>query len=107
MKIPEWTKKQTVLIGVLTGILLCAALFLIAVLTRPAAATLLDDPDLSDRAESIEVIEEGAVALSTEATPPPDLSLRFVADREHPLPEDGAELPLGGTYTIGGTIYSN
>lgn len=107
MKSPEWTKKQTVLIGVLTGILLCAALFLIAVLTRPAAATLLDEPDLSDRAESIELIEEGSVELSAEATPPPDLSLRFVPDREHPLPEDKTVLPLGGTYTIGGTIYSN
>ena len=104
MKVPEWSKKQTILIGVLVGVLLCAILFLVAIATRPAATTLLDEPE--DEAD-IALIEEGAVSLETEATPPPDLSLIFRPDSEYPLPEDGAELALGGDYTIGGTIYSN
>ncbi|MBR6039469.1 MAG: M15 family metallopeptidase [Clostridia bacterium] len=104
MKVSEWSKKQTILIGVLVGVLLCAILFLVAVATRPAAPTLLDEPD--DEAD-IELIEEGAVSLKTEATPPPDLSLIFRPDSEHPLPEDRAVLALGGDYTIGGTVYSN
>ncbi len=104
MKLPEWNKKQTILIGVLAGVLLCAVIFLIAVATRPAAEALLDEPDPG---EDIELIEEGTVSLLSEATPPPDLSMRFVPDDEHPMPSDGSILPLGGTYTIGGTIYSN
>ena len=87
--------------------MLCAILFFIAVLTRPAADTLLDAPDPSDDTETIELIEEGAVSASTEATPPPDLSLIFRGDSLNPLPEDGAVLALGQSLSIGGTVYSN
>ena len=103
MKVPSWSKKQTILIGVLAGVLLCAILFLVAVATRPAKTVLLDEPEYED----IELIEENAVSLETETTPPPDLSLIYRKDREHPLPEDGAVLALGGEFTIGGTVYSN
>lgn len=107
LKLPEWSKKQTILIGVLAGVLLCAILFFIAVATRPAAEALLDTPDPSDEPEDIELIEEGTVSLSTQATPPPDLSLIFRADDVTAMPEDGAVLPLGGSFPIGGTVYSN
>ena len=103
MKVPAWSKKQTILIGVLAGVLLCAILFLVAVATRPAETVLLDEPENED----IELVEEGAVSLETEATPPPDLSLIYRKDSEHPLPEDGAVLALGGEFAIGGTVYSN
>ena len=106
MKVPEWSKKQTILIGVLAGLLLLALIFLIAVATRPAAETLVDEPSTAD-SDDIELIDEGVASLQTEATPPPDLSLLFRADDANPLPEDGAVLALGGDYTIGGTIYSN
>lgn len=102
MSIP-WSKKQTILIGVLSGLLLCALMLLVAVMTRPAETALTDEPE----GEGIELVEEGAVSLVTLATPPPDLSLIFEKDDSHPLPENGAVLPLGGTYTIGGTVYSN
>lgn len=104
MKFPEWSKKQTVLIGLLAGVLVCAIMFLIAVATRPAETALLDEPEDE---ESIELVEERAVTIAEEATPPPDLSLFFRADSANPLPEDGSVLPLGGTYAIGGTVYSN
>ena len=87
----------------LSGLLLCALMLLVAVMTRPAETALTDEPE----GEGIELVEEGAVSLVTLATPPPDLSLIFEKDDSHPLPENGAVLPLGGTYTIGGTIYSN
>ncbi len=107
MKVSEWSKKQTILIGVLIGVLLCAILFLVAIATRPAATALLDEPETYDDAENIEMIDVGTVSLSTEPTPPPDLSLIFRPDGTHPLPEEGAVLPLGGEYAIGGTVYSN
>lgn len=107
MKSREWSKKQTVLIGVLTGVMLCAILFFIAVLTRPAEEALLDEPDPSDGNDTIELIGEGAVSILSEATPPPDLSLIFRDDSANPLPEDGAVLALGQSLTIGGTVYSN
>lgn len=103
LKVSEWSKKQTILIGVLAGVLLCAIIFLVAVATRPAETTMLDEPEEAD----IALIDEGEVSLETEATPPPDLSLIFRPDSEHPLPEDRAELALGSDYTIGGTVYSN
>ena len=107
MKFPEWNKKQTILIGVLAGVLLCAVIFLIAVLTRPAKAALLDSPDPSDGVEDIELIEDSSVSLESSSTPPPDLSLSFRADPAYPMPENGAVLTLGDPYTIGGTVYSN
>ena len=103
LKVSEWSKKQTILIGVLAGVLLCAIIFFVAVATRPAETTMLDEPEEAD----IALIDEGEVSLETEATPPPDLSLIFRPDSEHPLPEDRAELALGSDYTIGGTVYSN
>ena len=106
MKFPEWSKKQSILIGALIGVLLCALIFFIAVATRTDPAQN-DAPDFDDGTEDIELIGEGSVELSTANTPPPDLSLLFRADDANPLPEDGAILPLGSAYTIGGTIYSN
>ena len=106
MKFPEWSKKQSILIGTLIGVLLCALIFFIAVATRTDPAQS-DAPDFDDGTEDIELIGEGSVELSTANTPPPDLSLLFRADDANPLPEDGAILPLGSAYTIGGTIYSN
>ena len=103
MKFPEWSKKQTILIGVLAGVLVCAVMLLVAIATRPAETALLDEPE----DESIELVEERAVTLVEESTPPPDLSLIFRADSANPLPEDGAVLSLGEAYTIGGTVYSN
>ena len=107
LKLPEWNKKQTVWIGVLTGVLLCAIIFLIAVLTRPAAFATLDTPDPLDATEDIELIEEGSVSRKEAPTPPPDLALTFLTDPAYPMPESGAILPLGENYTIGGTVYSN
>ena len=103
MKLPEFTKKQQILIGVLAGVLLCALVFLIAVATRPAAPVVTDEPEPED----IPLIEEGAVELASESTPPPDLSLIFRPDPDQPLPESGEIIALGSDHTIGGTVYSN
>ncbi len=107
MKRPQWSKKQAILIGALGGVMLCAIVFLIAILSRPAAQTVADTPEPKVETEDITYMEEGTVALETEPTPPPDLVIDFRADTEHPLPEDGAVLPLGEDYTIGGTVFSN
>ena len=106
MKLPAWNKKQTVLIGVLVGVLLCSIIFLIAVLSRPAETVSVDAPDAEP--EDIELIEEGSVALSkAAATTPPDLSLLFRDDEDFPMPSDGDVLALGVDRAICGTIYSN
>jgi len=34
LKFPEWSKKQSILIGALIGVLLCALIFFIAAATR-------------------------------------------------------------------------
>ena len=122
MKLPDWNKKQIILIGVLLGTLLCAAVVLIAVLSRPAPATpvsadepepeakaeAFDEPDPLVEDEEIELIEEdGVVSPKSVPTPPPDLVLDFRPDEANPMPEDGAVLPLGQAYTIGGTVRSN
>ena len=107
MKFPEWSKKQSILIGALVGVLICAILFVVAVVTHFSSPALTDAPDSSADYEDIELIEEGSVSLAAVASPPPDLSLVFRADDAYPLPEDGAVLKLGGAYTLGGTIYSN
>ena len=107
MKFPEWSKKQSILIGALTGVLICAILFFVAVAMRSDSAAVFDTPDSDDGIEDIERIDEGSVTLSTEVSPPPDLNLLFRADETHPMPEDGVVLPLGNAYLIGGTIYSN
>jgi hypothetical protein len=107
VKLPEFSKKQTILIGALGGVLLCALILLIVLLTRPAAPAMTDEPDAVPEDEDVEWIGEGVVSLKEQATPPPDLVLTFRTDAEHPFPEDGAVLPLGEAYTIGGTVYSN
>lgn len=107
MKLPAWNKKQTIVIGALAGVLLCAIVFLIAVLSRPAEPASADVPDAELSPEDIKLIEEGSVSLSVAATPPPDLALIFREDSAQPLPENGAELRLGEDYAIGGTVYSN
>ena len=107
LKLPAWSKKQTILIGVLAGVLLCAIVFLIAVLSRPAEPACAEDPDSNEVAEDIELIEEGSVSLSLAATPPPDLALTFREDADNPLPENGAILKLGEDVAFGGTVYSN
>ena len=107
MKFPEWNKKQAILIGVLLGVLLCAVMFLIAVLARPVDPAESDEPDYDSESGNIDFVEESNVSLSVAATPPPDLSLKFLTDEAHPMPENGAVLKLGEPYTIGGTVYSN
>ena len=107
LKFPEWSKKQSIMIGALIGVLLCAVIFCIAAATHSASPAVLDAPEPEDDVSDIELIEEGSVELTEAATPPPDLSLLFRADDTHPLPEDGTVIPLGGTYTLGGTIFSN
>lgn len=96
-----------ILLGALFGVLLCALVFLIAILTRPSASPAADDGPASDPDEGIERIEEGEVSLSLAPTPPPDLALTFLPDDEYPMPGEGAVLALGEDFTIGGTIYSN
>jgi len=110
VKLPEFSKKQTILIGALGGVLLCALILLIALLSRPAASeasVMTDEPDLEAGDEDVEWIGEGVVSLREQSTPPPDLVLTFRPDAEHPFPENRAVLSLGEPYTIGGTVYSN
>lgn len=107
MKLPEWTKKQAILIGALLGVLLCTVIFLVAVLARPADPAESDEPDYETENEAIDYVGESSVSVAIAATPPPDLSLKFLTDEAHPMPEDGAVLKLGEPYTIGGTVYSN
>ncbi len=115
MKLPQWNKKQTVWIGVSVGVLLCAVIALLAILSRPAApASTEPAPSVSAETPAPESFEdevvlpydESYVKLRTQATPPPDLALTFRADDAYPMPED-AVLPLGESYTIGGTVYAN
>ena len=99
---------QKILIGVAAGLLLCALIFLLVLLTRPAAQTIspgVDEPEFVD--ESEQPAEEDAVSAQAAPTLPPDLELTFFADDAHPLPEEGAVLPLGEPFAIGGTVYSN
>ena len=104
MKLPELTKKQSVLIGILAGVLLCAVIFTVAVASRPAEpAAVTDEPETED----ITFIGEGSVMLAAAPTPPPDLALTFRVDPDQPLPDDGEILALGSDRTIGGTVYSN
>ena len=110
MKLPDWSRKQTILIGALAGVLLCALVFLLVVALLPAPDVLPDESDVPDAepvVEDIEWIGEGIVSLKDEPEPPKDLVLTFRADESHPLPEDGAVLSLGEPYAIGGTVYSN
>ena len=107
MKLPAWTKKQTILIGALGGVLLCALVLLLALLARPAAPAMTDEPDGEPETDDVELIGESVVSLNESTTPPPDLVLTFRADEAYPFPEEGAVLRLGDGYTIGGTVYSN
>ena len=94
MKLPEWTKKQAILIGALLGVLLCTVIFLVAVLARPADPAESDEPDYETENEAIDYVGESSVSVAVAATPPPDLSLKFLTDEAHPMPEDGAVLKL-------------
>ncbi len=115
MKLPAWNKKQTVIIGVAVGVLLCAAIVLLALLSRPAAPVSVDAKNTpiaavhtpSDEDEVVMPFGESRVQLKTESTPPPDLAMTFLADDANPMPENDAVLPLGGSFSIGGTVYAN
>lgn len=121
MKIP-WSKKQTLLIGVLFGVMLIGAVVLFALLSRPeqTASTVStstagkqppayvdEGPDPVDENEELVELDDSYVSLRTYPTPPPDLALTFRADDAHPMPENGAVLSLGQAYSIGGKVYSN
>ncbi|MBR0508346.1 MAG: M15 family metallopeptidase [Clostridia bacterium] len=104
MHFSDWSKKQKILIGALTGVMLLLIILFAVLISRPASPVLdQDGPDSDD----VKWIDEGVVSLDAQATPPPDLVLDFRADPDHPLPEKGAVLHLGDAYAIGGTVYSN
>ena len=108
MKLPEWTAKQKILIGALLGLLLCALVFLLVLMTLPAqsaSAYLYNDSDPDP--EAYDPIEEDLVLSKDLPTLAPDLALTFRKDDAQPMPEDGAVLSLGEAFSIGGTIYSN
>ena len=108
LKLPEWNKQQKILICVAAGLLLCALIVLVALVARPAKTVLsagVDEPEFINEREDLS--GEDSVSPASAATIPPDLKLTFQADDAHPLPEEGAVLPLGEPYTIGGTVYSN
>ena len=108
MKLPEWTGKQKIAIGALLGLLLCALVFLLVLMTLPAqsaSAYLYNDSDPDP--EAYDPVEEDLILSKDLATLAPDLSLTFRKDNAQPMPEDGAVLSLGEAFSIGGTIYSN
>ena len=104
MRISDWSQKQKIVIGALTGVMLLLIVLFAVLASRSASPAF--DPDGPDDDE-VQFIDEGVVSLNAEATPPPDLVLDFRPDPAYPLPENGAVLPLGGAYAIGGTVYAN
>ncbi len=114
MKIP-WSKKQTILIGALLGVLLCIGVVLIAVFSGDPGTAVPADADMpeysvaapADENEELVVYDDSVVPLKRVTTPPPDLALDFRTDDAYPMPENGAVLPLGQAYSIGGKVLSN
>jgi hypothetical protein len=100
----DWSKKQKILIGALTGVMLILILVFVVLVSRASSPAFdTDEPD----GEEILYVGEGVVSNQAESTPPPDLVLEYRPDPHRPLPENGAVLRLGEAYTIGGTILSN
>ncbi len=115
MTLPNLSKKQIILLGVLLGVLLCIGVVLIAVFScEPGTAVPADadTPEYSsavpeDDNEELVVYDDSVVSLKRVTTPPPDLALDFRSDGAYPMPENGAVLPLGQAYPIGGKVLSN
>ncbi len=110
MRLPEWTKKQKILLAVLVGTALLGALILILViLPHGAEETIVfdDDPDPFDTVEYDDTVDSVRVSERTGRTTTVNPQLTFRADPDHPMPEEGAVLHLGDSFEIGGTVLAN